>query len=229
MCAPISSVLGYLSLPQLEHLCLCAVLPSLDVTNVQHELNKLKLDPSYPLTEPLKAPTEDQPAPAGLRGINALFHKPWPVSQRAHAGPPMDTIAEDRESYSSGSSAAMSVGAMNSTAGKNLCATNLSLAIPTPFYLAKGDAFFNPFKPEAVQFMLSAVAGNPMPRVDESPPEPLEQSHIDVGMQVELFTSWPTQLIPLVCPCVYMCVCVCMYVHVCEGGREGGVDVHGLK
>ena len=165
-----------------------AVLPNLNITTVQCEMDKLKLDPSYPLTEPLKAPTEDQPAPAGLRGVNALFHKPWQVTQRAHVGP-MDTITEGRESYSSGSSAAMSIGAMNSTAGKNLYASNLSSATPTPLYLAMGDAFFNPFKPEAIQFMLSVVAGNPMPRVNECPPEPLEQSHIDVGMQVKLFTS----------------------------------------
>ena len=165
---------------------MCAVLPSLDVTNVQCDLSKLKLDPSCLIAEAHKAPVEDQSAPAGQGGSHALFHQAWKM--------PMETIAEaDRESYSSGSST--SIGAMNSTAGRNLYASNVSSAIPTPFYSTKGNTNFNPFKPEAVQYMLSAVAGNPMPRVDRAPPQPLEQSYIDLGMQFVLCTSGSIQLL----------------------------------
>ena len=170
---------------QLECPCLCVVLPCLDVTNVQCELNKLKLEPLCPPAEPLRASPEEQPLPAALEGANALFHKPWTVKQGAHPQA-LDTIAETTESSSS-SSTAMSIGALNSTAGNNLV-SSLSPAISKPLYSAMSGASFNPFKPEAVQFMLSGVAGNPMPRVDEVPPEPLEQGHIDVGMQVSVCT-----------------------------------------
>lgn len=165
--------------PQLECPCLCVVLPCLDVTNVQCELNKLKLEPHCPLAESLRVSPKEQPLPAALEGANALFHKPWTVKQGAYQA--LDTIAEATESSSS--STAMSIGALNATAGNNLV-SSLSPAIPKPLYSATSGAFFNPFKPEAVQLMLSGVAGNPMPRVDEAPPEPLEQAHIDVGTQV---------------------------------------------
>ena len=161
---------------------MCAVLPSLDVTNVQCELGKLKLDPSYPEVEAPKSPTEDLSAPAGQGGGHTFFHQPW-------KGMPMETIAEvERESYSSGSSA--SIGAMNSTAGRNLYASSVSTAVPTPLYSAKGNVCFNPFKLEAVQFMLSAVGGSPVPRRDEDPPQPLEQSYIDLGMQFVLCVQY---------------------------------------
>lgn len=150
--------------------CLCAVLPCLDVTNVQCELNKLKLEPHCPPAEPFRVATEDQLVPEAVK--QGLLY----------------TIAEDREPSSS-SSAGMTTGAMNSTAGRNSFASNLSSPNPAPLYSAKGSTFVNPFKPEAVQFMLSSVAGNPMPRVDKTPPEPLEQAHINIGTQVGVCTS----------------------------------------
>ena len=148
------------------------------MTNVQCELSKLKLEPHCPPAEPLRAATEDHPIPARLAGGGALFHQPWTKEQGG-----LGTIVEDRE-CSTSSSAGMTTGAFNSTAGTNSFASNSSSSVPTPVYSTKGSTFVNPFKPEVVQFMLSAVAGNPMPRVDQAPPEPLEQAHINIGMQV---------------------------------------------